>query len=236
MFRCECGHEFEPKIEFRHRLVVGDCTDPAVVAAVMQGERADLGLHDPPYGKSTDTTWLSTLNVKRGKPPNLSDAPLAGDDGLLDTSVCFSTDRWLVWGFPYIAHPDMSGWLVWDKWPGLDGVGLGNPVEMACSNAWNGFRLIRLMWGGYYKAAGEQREPHPTQKPLGVIEPFVEQFTGAGDIVADFFLGSGTTLVACERLGRLGRGIELDPGYCAVALERLQGMGLEPRLAGTVGG
>ncbi len=54
--------------------------------------------------------------------------------------------------------------------------------------------------------------------------------TDEGDVAFDPFLGSGTTLVACERLGRLGRGVEIEPKYVAVALERLSDMGLEPEL------
>ena len=120
---------------------------------------------------------------------------------------------------------------MWDKWPGVENDGgLGNPIEMACTNLWNGFRILRVMWGGYYKASGEKREPHPTQKPVGVITPLIEQFTKQGDAIADYVVGSGTTLVACEQLGRRGRGVEIEPKYVAVTLERLAGMGLEPRL------
>ena len=50
-------------------------------------------------------------------------------------------------------------------------------------------------------------------------------------IVYDPFVGSGTTLIACERLGRKCRAVEISPAYVAVALERMAAMGLEPRLA-----
>ena len=69
---------------------------------------------------------------------------------------------------------------------------------------------------------------HPTPKPIELIEYLVEM--ASREVVFDGFVGSGTTLVACERLGRRGRGIEISPAYCAVALERLSQMGLEPRL------
>jgi DNA modification methylase len=214
-----------------HRLVCGDCTDEAVVEAVMRGERARYGFNDPPYGIDVDTGWLSALNVKRGKPPNVSDDRLQGDDGTFDASICFGFDKWLTWGFPYVGSAEASGWLVWDKWPGVDGGGMGNPVEMASTNLWTGFRLVRVMWGGYYKASGESREPHPTQKPIGVIEPYIAQYTAPKVLIADFVLGSGTTLIACERLGRKCRGIEIEPKYIAVTLERWHQMtGVEPVL------
>jgi len=209
----------------QHRLIVGDCTDRAVVERLMQGEKADAVVTDPPYGTNTDTGWLTALNVKRGKPANKSDNRLMGDDGSLDLSFLFEYDKWLVWGFPYIYSNKANGWLVWDKWPGVDGGGLGNPVEMALTNFWSGFRLARVMWAGYYRAEGEKREPHPTQKPLTVIEPFVQMVEG---IVYDPFAGSGTTLIACERLGRKCRAVEISPAYCAVTLERWHALTGQP--------
>jgi len=66
--------------------------------------------------------------------------------------------------------------------------------------------------------------------PVGLPAFFVRAFSDENDIWLDPFIGSGTTLVACERLKRKGRGIEIDAGYTAVSLERLTGLGLEPRL------
>lgn len=215
-----------------HQMMCGDSTVAEDMEKLMDGELVKYGIHDPPYGIGIDTGWLSALNVKRGKPPNASDDRLSGDDGSLNVSCAFSFDKWLVWGFPYLANTKMTGWLVWDKWPGADS-GLGNPVEMASTNLWDGFRLLRVMWGGYYKAAGESREPHPTQKPIGVIRPIIIDCTKPGDGIADYFLGSGTTLVACEQTGRIGYGMEIEPKYCAVTLERLASMGLEPHLTDT---
>lgn len=71
---------------------------------------------------------------------------------------------------------------------------------------------------------------HPTQKPVGLMAWCIKKSEAEG-IIFDPFLGSGTTLVACEQLGRAGRGIEISPGYVAVALERLAGLGLTPHLA-----
>jgi DNA modification methylase len=71
---------------------------------------------------------------------------------------------------------------------------------------------------------------HPTPKRLGLWEALIEDFSEDGSRVLEPFCGSGTTLVACERLGRKGRGIEIEPKYVAVTLERLSKMGLEPKL------
>jgi DNA modification methylase len=200
-----------------------------VVERLLEGVTPSLVMTDPPYGIAVDTSWLSALHIQRGKPPNTSDALLDNDDGSLDLTFLWAYPHWLIWGFPYILPPHATGWLVWDKWPGTDGTGLGNPVEMACTNLWSGFRLVRCMWGGYYRAAGEERHPHPTQKPVGVMQPYLA-LTEA-QTVYDPFLGSGTTLIACENLGRICYGCELDPGYVAVTLQRYADLvGERPRL------
>ena len=211
-----------------HRLVCGDCTDAAVVARL---GTVDALFTDPPYGISIDTGWLTALNVKRGKPANMSDDLLQGDDGTLDLSFLWQYDRRMVWGFPYIFDPQAAGWIVWDKQPGVEDRGIVTPIEMASTTMRKGFDMVRVMWGGYYRAAGEDRQPHPTQKPIGVVAPFIEAWTKQGETVFDPFLGSGTTLIACERLGRRCRAVEISSGYVAVALERWATMtGQEPVL------
>jgi len=201
-----------------HRLICGDCTDADVVERVMGGERYAI-VSDPPYGISVDTSWLSVLNVKHGKPPNKSDDLLLNDDGDLDLSWIYKNKEWLVFGFPYIARKEnYTGLLVWDK-RGVGGEdGLGNPVEVAASNSFSGYRLKRHVWAGYIKEAGEEREPHPTQKPIGILEDAI--CLVKNEIILDPFLGSGTTIIACERLSRQCRAVEISPAYVAVALER----------------
>lgn len=194
-----------------------DCLD-----VLPQLSEVDAVITDPPYGIEVDTSWLSALNVKRGKPANRSDDRLSGDDGSLDLSFLFAYSRWLCFGFPYIQCQRATGWLVWDKWPGVSGGGLGNPVEMASTNVWSGFRLQRVMWAGYYRAAGEVRYEHPTQKPEQLMVWCVEQAAHINDSVLDPFMGSGTTGVACVKTGRRFIGIEIEERYCEIAVKRLQ--------------
>ena len=83
---------------------------------------------------------------------------------------------------------------------------------------------------------GSRREDlnlHPTVKPVGLVAEAIKDVTRHGDLVMDLFLGSGTTLLAAERTGRRFRGLEIDPGYVAVAIERWSARtGLEPHLEG----
>ena len=207
-----------------HRILCGDSTDAAEV------DLSWVLITDPPYGIGVDTGWLSALHIQRGKPTNMSDDKLVGDDGSLDLSFLFNFDRRMIWGFPYIYDPQATGWIVWDKQPGVESRAIVAPIEMASTTMRKGFDMVRCMWGGYYRDAGETREPHPTQKPVGVIAPFVESWTKQGETVYDPFLGSGTTCVAAENLGRVCFGSEICEKYVAVTLERLQGLGLAPEL------
>ena len=92
-------------------------------------------------------------------------------------------------------------------------------------------RIFKHTWNGLIKESERgQKRVHPTQKPVALAAWCLENYGKPGDLVFDPFSGSGTTLCACEQLGRCGRAIEIDPGYCAVTLDRLVQMNLKPRL------
>ena len=69
---------------------------------------------------------------------------------------------------------------------------------------------------------------HPTVKPVALVSDAILDCSDRGGVVLDAFAGSGTTLLAAERTGRIGYGIELDPAYCDVILRRLVAEGLDP--------
>jgi DNA modification methylase len=75
-------------------------------------------------------------------------------------------------------------------------------------------------------------EFHPTTKPVELIARMVGNSSRPGELVYDPFCGSGSTLVAAHQLGRIGYGVEIDPGYVAVILERLSALELKPELIG----
>ncbi len=86
---------------------------------------------------------------------------------------------------------------------------------------------LRSYWADIRGTANA--DGHCAAFPLELPSRHLKLYTKIGEVVVDPFLGSGTTICACEILGRLGRGTELEPKYCSVALERLSEMGLEPR-------
>ena len=132
-------------------------------------------------------------------------------------------------------------WVKPDSSPQFTGDRPGAGYELIAS-AWAG--VGRSSWNGggsrgvYTHCVGSngRANPHPTTKPLPLMLELVELFTDPGDIVLDPFCGSGTTGVACIRLGRRFIGIEKDAKYATVAQERLaaesQGLNLRDARAG----
>ena len=72
---------------------------------------------------------------------------------------------------------------------------------------------------GAFGSEGRNRM-HPTQKPVALLAEIIERWVTAEGLVADPFLGSGSTLLACETSGRRCAGIEIDPAYCDVIVSR----------------
>jgi len=224
-----------------HRLVCGDCTDAVVVERVMGGEKADAIVADPPYGMNLDTDWSGIRGTGKSmgaakKIKGKAYPRVIGDDKPFDATVLF--DLWdvlemFLFGADYYSETIRGradgSWLVWDKRKESQADGFGSEFELIWSKARHKRRILRHEWFGFLRAGeyGDSRV-HPTQKPVALIVDIIQQW--CRQVVADPFLGSGTTMVACQQLGRKCRGIELSPPYCAVTLERLSQMGLEPRL------
>jgi hypothetical protein len=161
--------------------------------------------------------------------------PVKGDD-TTDTAVTsysllaslFPQTTQVWWGGNYYANalPPSSCWLVWDK----ENTGNFADCELAWTNRPTAARIFRHQWNGMLKESERgERRVHPTQKPVALAAWCFEQFGQSGDIVLDPFLGSAMSAVAAEQVGRRCYGLEYEPGYIAVALERLAGMGLTPR-------
>ena len=82
---------------------------------------------------------------------------------------------------------------------------------------WNGDRDQGDVWKVDRPSSSDA---HPTMKPLPLIERAIENSSRPGDLITDMFLGSGSTLIACERTGRTCFGIEIDPNYASIILMR----------------
>lgn len=133
------------------------------------------------------------------------------------------------WGGNYYANelPPSPCWIVWDK----DNTGNFADCELAWTNQKTAARMFRHRWNGMLKDSERGvRRVHPTQKPVALAEWCFEKYGDEGQTIVDPFLGSAITAVAAEKLGRICYGIEYEPDYIAVSLQRLADMGLTPAL------
>ncbi|SFI83634.1 DNA-methyltransferase [Albimonas pacifica] len=112
--------------------------------------------------------------------------------------------------------------------PSPPGAGFCSAAEHAVygykpGRQWNGGQYEHNVFDAdSYRFGQPGKVAHPTQKPFALIAWNVRVLTDPGDTVLDFFMGSGTTLVACAKLGRRGIGIEIDPGYFDIACKRIE--------------
>jgi len=120
-----------------------------------------------------------------------------------------------------IQNKNNGAWLVWDKRAGIENIKFSlSEFELIWSKVRRLRSIIRVKWFGIQGMEKQDTKyrVHPTQKPVELIEKIIKLCDV--NIILDPFLGSGTTLIACENLGRRCRGIEIDPGYAAVTLQR----------------
>lgn len=182
------------------RLILGDCMKVMPLLG-----RVDAVVTDPPYG--IGITKSNRLAVSRGM------GGKTWDNEVPDITPIVKMDcHKIIWGGNYFDLPPYRAPLVWDK-----------------NNSGRDFADFELAWTNIDMVArrfvmrpmnmdGGKR--HPTQKPIALME-WCLGFIPAAQTVLDPFMGSGTTLVACQRLGRNGTGIELDPEYFDIACKRV---------------
>ena len=229
-----------------HRLICGDCTDRAVVDAVAFGDRMDLWLTDPPYAVSYADKNRYLNAVAFG---NRIQVPIENDHLSLEDAAdlweraarialevcadhapyywfaCQGGDQMMM----MMMRLSEAGWrvrheLIWVKNNHVLGRTDYNYKHEPILYGWKKDGKHRF-FGGFQTSVLEFPKPqnsdlHPTTKPVELIERLIANSSQAGEIVLDTFLGSGTTLIACERLGRRCRAVEISPGYVGVALQR----------------
>lgn len=211
-----------------HRLLCGDSTDSEQVAKLMNGEKADMVFTDPPYGISHSGKGIkgATKENDFGEILNDGDVSVAIDFFNLCQSE-FNEATLIFWGANYYSSciPNGFGWLVWDK--EREGNTFSG-AEIAFVNKGVKVDVFKHQWHGMIKASemGERRL-HPTQKPIALVEWCFNNYK-AGELILDGFLGSGSTMVASHQLKRKCYGMELDPKYCQVIVDRM--MKLDPSL------
>ena len=208
-----------------HRLMCGDSTDAGSVALLMDGEKAQLLLTDPPYGISVVSKDgsvgggdLCAVGVY---------SPVIGDETTETAEKSFKVgqqfaDKQIIFGGNYFTSflPQSDGWLIWDK---RGESGIRNNFadgEMAWCSFHTPVRIYHQLWVGMIKQDEHEKRVHPTQKPVRMLSEIMTDFSTDKDSILDLFGGSGTTLIAAEQLNRKCYMMELDPHYCDVIIAR----------------
>ena len=219
----------------RHRVLCGDATDEADVAAVLRGERADMAFTDPPWNVGIGTDKNPRHRQRQGL---VNDSMPEADFGSMlaafavalakfvegDVYCVLGSERWpLLDKTLRDAGFHWSATIIWVK----DIFGLGR------SKYHRGYEPIWYVWttsssfcadrkqDDVWEFARPKRSPeHPTMKPVQLVARAISNSSARRNTVLDPFLGSGTTLIAAEQLGRTCYGIEIEPRYVDVILRR----------------
>jgi DNA modification methylase len=216
-----------------HRLLCGDSTDSDAVAKLMNGEKADMVFTDPPYGIKVVKSEMVGADfgvAKKGKYSEvIADDTTDTAREFYDTCVALGMDRFIIWGGNYFTDflPFSDGWLIWNKRAGTDIRNTFADGEMAWCSFHTPIRIYDQLWNGMIREGEKDKRVHPTQKPIKMLSEIIQDHV-KGNVLFDGFLGSGSTMVASHQLNRKCYGIELDPKYCQVIIDRM--LKLDPSL------
>jgi DNA modification methylase len=225
-----------------HRVLCGDSTKAEDVARLMGGKRADMVFTDPPYNcadKMSESFYANTNgSAMKGLAAAKWDKGFIPDEFLKrveeirpdNGTVYVCTSHMLapeIWSYMEKSKATHSSYLVWCKPNPMPSLAKRHPTwatELICYATF-GKHVFNfpeeghsLSWWSINKNA--KNDLHPTQKPVAVPAKAIELSSKPGQVVADLFLGSGTTLIAAEQLGRKCYGMEISPQYCDVIVAR----------------
>lgn len=232
-----------------HRLMCGDSTDEAAIKRLMDGDKADMVFTDPPYGVSIGdkNAALNSVQPSGRCCKNIENDTLSADElypilvkamtnarlSCKEDACYFVTspqggELGLMMMMMKDAGLPVRHMLVWEKNSATFSLGRldydyqHEPIFYTWTKKHHNYRK-----GQYRTTIWKYDKPrkcdlHPTMKPVELVANCLNDATKAGDIALDVFGGSGTTMIACEQLGRRARLIELDPHYCDVIIARLE--------------
>ena len=228
-----------------HRLLCGDSTSIDAVDTLMNGNKADMVFTDPPYGMSygggraEGSTKKGDLVKAHGMILNddlrdddlstllkdaLSNSKMFSKEGS-PAYVCFNYKNFNHFqnAFESVGY-SVDNCIVWDK--KSIGLGLSNYrpqhefIFYCKGDQWYGTRSQSDIWS--MSRGNTSAYVHPTQKPVELIQIAINNSSKKGDLILDVFAGSGSTIIACESVGRRAMAADLDPKYCDVIIQRWQ--------------
>jgi DNA modification methylase len=234
----EDGYEISDEIESdiligdlfeigEHRLLCGDSTDSDSVARLMDGEKADMVFTDPPYGINvvkSDMVGADFGVAKKGKYSEvIADDTTKTAQEFYQTCVSLGFEKFIIWGGNYFTDflPFSDGWLIWNKRANTDIRNTFADGEMSWCSFHTPIRIYDQLWNGMIREGEKEKRVHPTQKPIRMLSEIIVDHV-KGNLIFDGFLGSGSTMVASHQLKRKCYGMELDPKYCQVIVDRMK--------------
>ena len=227
-----------------HRLVCGDCTDPLVVDKALNGVKPHLMVTDPPYGVEYDASWRSKAMPKKNDAGRWTEKDGRAKGKVLNDDRADWSEAWAL--FPgdvaYIWHGSLQtsivvdslaaaafaprSLIIWAKSHFAIGRGDYHPMHEPCWYAvregktghYVGDRKQTTLW--QIDKPHKSETGHSTQKPVECMRRPIVNNSSPGQAVYEPFSGSGTTIIAGEMEGRSIHAIEIDPGYCDIAVKR----------------
>jgi DNA modification methylase len=215
-----------------HRLLCGDSTDSDQVAKLMDGQKADMVFTDPPYG--VDYKGINNDNrsgLKELLQGSFSNYVLNSKNGA--SVYCFHSDKCSdIFNEVFREFCHFSSMIIWVK----ESIVLSQTDYQSkhepCfygwfdngTHKWYSDRKQESVW----IAKSKREEGHTTPKPIDIVSRAINNSSLLNHLVADLFLGSGSTMVASHQLKRKCYGMELDPKYCQVIIDRMRK--LDPNL------
>ena len=228
----------------KHRVMCADCTDEKSIKQLLGDSKINLVTTDPPYGVKYEQGKFTGIKVKKRFEPIKNDEKQGNELREFIEYVFTLLEKFCDSTPIYVCSPSMIPSLAILQ--ALMNVGF----HMQSQIIWykNQFILGRadyhwqheLIWYGYYGKnhywCGDRtqstvwsisKDPHssyehPTQKPVELFKRMIKNSSKKDQIIYDPFLGSGSTLIACEQTNRICYGMELDPGYIDVIIQRWQ--------------
>jgi DNA modification methylase len=221
-----------------HRLMCGDSTSEVDVEKLMNGEKANCVITDPPYNQETHGGFKGEIGASLKKQSAdiehlcnfepeefLSVLPMTHNKGKLNATIFCNKDlvpRYLNWA---VENKYSFNILIWKKPSAIPLGGSYMPdIEYMLVFRKSATFNTKILGVRYSKVLECKRETglHPTMKPIELIENQLQIVSNKNDIVVDFFGGSGSTMIACEKHGRTCLMNELDEKYVDVIINRWQ--------------
>ena len=209
-----------------HRLLCGDSTDSDQVAKLMNGEKADMVFTDPPYG-------VEYKGINNDTREGLEDLLTAAFTNYITNSkqgasvYCFHSDRSAdIFHSVFRSFCHFSSMIIWVK----ESIVLSQTDYQSkhepClygwfdngTHSWYSDRKQESVW----LAKSKREEGHTTPKPIEIVSKALNNSSLPNHLIFDLFLGSGSTMVAAHQLKRKCYGMELDPKYCQVIIDRMK--------------